>query len=146
MKILLRRLLDTGESTIGMLYINNVFKCFTLEDTHRDIKIYGETRIQAGTYKILLRAAGGKHQIYRKKFPGHQGMLHLQDVPGFTYIYLHIGNKAKDTLGCILVGQDLGKNYIGGSAKAYLEIYPIIKSAILCGEDVRITIEDEVKK
>ena len=37
-------------------------------------KVYGETRIPAGTYKLKLRTEGGYHQKYSKRFPDiHRG-------------------------------------------------------------------------
>ena len=38
------------------------FLAYTLEDEQRDKKIYGETRIPNGTYKLDLRKTGGYHQ------------------------------------------------------------------------------------
>ena len=37
------------------------FLAYTLEDEQRDVKVYGETRIPAGTYKLKLRTVGGFH-------------------------------------------------------------------------------------
>jgi hypothetical protein len=146
MKLLLRRLIDTGKSTVGMLFIDGKFFCFCLEDTHRDTKVYGHTRISAGTYEIRYRKEGGKHKHYSKKFSWHKGMLHLLNVPNFRYIYIHIGNTADDTLGCILVGTDMGKNHISHSTQAYQELCEKVYPALDRGEHVEITILDEVKK
>src|SRR5688572_32863405 len=40
----------TEKTTIGSLYINGDFFCYTLEDKTRPIKIYGETAIPKGMY------------------------------------------------------------------------------------------------
>ncbi len=51
-------------------------------------------------------------------------MLHIQDVPGFTYILIHTGNTDEHTSGCLIVGetqQDLDINFngmVGSSAVA----------------------------
>ena len=37
------------------------FLAYTLEDEQRDVKVWGETRIPAGTYKLKLREEGGFH-------------------------------------------------------------------------------------
>ena len=76
--------------------------CFTLEDQRRlGEKVAGETSIPLGTYEIKLRTEGGMHEKYLRQFMElpHQGMLHLQNVPDFEWVYLHIGNTDDDTLG-----------------------------------------------
>jgi len=82
------------DSTSGLLFelteIGRKFLCYTLEDERRALKVRGETRVPAGTYKIELRNEGGFHQRYTKKYPGiHRGMLHITDVPNFEYILIH---------------------------------------------------------
>ena len=119
---------NNENETIGILYLNEKKICFMLEDEKREIKVMGETRIPAGTYKILLRKAGRLHEKYKNKFPYmHKGMLHLQDVPNFTYIYLHIGTKDEDTLGCPLTGSKLkivnDDLFTEGSTIAYKKMY-----------------------
>lgn len=95
----------------------------TLEDEYRARKVPGETSIPAGIYEIRLRTEGGMHQKYARRFPWHVGMLWLQDVPGFEWIYIHIGNDDDDTDGCILVGETRGPDWIGESVKAYTRLY-----------------------
>ena len=64
-----------------------------------------ENRIPAGIYDVRLRKIGGFDGRYKKKFAGfHRGMLHIQDVPNFKYVLIHIGNTDKNTAGCLLVG------------------------------------------
>ena len=62
MKLSIYRLNDNGQSTIGVLLIDGKFQGFTIEDEFRTIKIKGETRIPSGTYKVILRKEGGKHE------------------------------------------------------------------------------------
>jgi len=149
MLIRVKRLNDDGVSTIGNLYINSKLACFTLEDSHHDIKILGKTRIPAGFYSIELRKEGGMHQRYLKKFPDmHRGMIWIKNVPGFTYVYLHIGNDEDDTLGCVLVGNELVSNVnrdgkLHDSTTCYKTIYPLIAAAIEKeGEPTGILLED----
>jgi hypothetical protein len=101
-------------STLGLLMAGSDddlgFRCFTLEDEHRDVKVPEHTRIPAGRYEIKLRTVGGKHSHYSEKFDWHRGMLWLQDVPGFEWIYLHYGNKHGHTAGCILTGDGTQSN------------------------------------
>ena len=122
------------------------FLAYTLEDEHRSEKVFGETRIPDGTYKLGLRKVGGYHAKYSKRFPHiHIGMLHVLDVPGFEYILIHCGNTDEHTAGCLLVGDSQENNqitadgFIGKSTQAYKRIYPRIAEAIDCGEEVKIT-------
>jgi hypothetical protein len=108
------------------------------------VKVPGETRIPAGTYQIKLRPEGGMNAKYAARFPAdHRGMLWLQDVPGFEWVYIHIGNTDDDTLGCILVGDTANiEGTLARSEQAYRRIYGTISNAILAGEPVSITVED----
>ena len=87
MKLEVLRFSSQSESTLGILFnITNgrEFLCFTLEDEFRTQKVYGETRIPAGTYEIELRTIGRFHERYLKKFPEmHIGMLWIRNVPNF---------------------------------------------------------------
>lgn len=145
MKLSVVRDPSAKDFTTGMLYVNGRFQCFTLEDERRTTKVHGETRIPAGEYVIKLRTVGGFHEKYSKKFGAtHKGMLWLQDVPGFEYILIHVGNTDKDTAGCILVGAtvDRRKGVLGRSTEAYRSIYPVVAAAILGGERVTIEVRD----
>lgn len=133
------------DATNGMLFINGVFECYTLEDEVRDVKVHSETAIPLGEYEIKLRTEGGFHTKYTSRYGSmHKGMLWLQDVPGFTWILIHTGNTDQHTAGCLLLGetqQDLDKGkdgFVGGSGDAYKKAYPKIAKAILNGEKVTI--------
>lgn len=142
MLIKIQRMVVSLNSTIGHLSLDE-FSCNTLEDAPHQVKIHGETCIPAGQYQIRLRTQGSKSPAYAKKYPDmHKGMLWLQDVPNFEYVYIHIGNFPKDTEGCILVGLGSGKDSVTGSAAAYEALYPRVADAIERGEDVLIDIVD----
>jgi len=131
------------ESTLGLLFDSAGadwrFLAFTLEDQAQARKVYAETRIPAGTYRLALRTEGGFHERYAKKFPGlHRGMIWVQDVPGFQWVLWHIGNDDDDTAGCLLVADQAVQNItqrgqILSSADAYRRIYPGIVDRILAG-------------
>jgi hypothetical protein len=104
---------------------------WTLEDTKREHKVFGETRISAGRYKLEMRNSGGMNQRYSARFPDfHRGMIWLRHVPQFEFIYIHPGNTANDTLGCILVGLARDDNKVISSVAAYRRIYTPIIMAI----------------
>jgi len=131
------------KATIGTMTINEKAECFTLEDTFREEKIAGETRIPRGLYKIKLRTHGSMHKAYKKKFGDfHKGMLWLQDVPNFEWIYIHYGNYDFNTNGCILVGSsaDLEKDFVGNSIATYKKLYSKVVEPLVSGEDVFIKV------
>lgn len=108
MKFTLERIALRDTYTIGKLYLDGVYFCDTLEDPVRDYnkdgdlddpgekKVWGETAIPYGTYKVKLS--------YSPKFK--RILPRLFDVPHFEGILIHRGNTAKDSHGCILVGKN----------------------------------------
>tara|TARA_R100001443_G_scaffold7321_2_gene16584 strand:- start:8859 stop:9467 length:609 start_codon:yes stop_codon:yes gene_type:complete len=147
MKLDVIRIQFGSDATNGILLIDGVFECFSLEDQIRDgQKIMSETAIPEGEYEIKFRTIGGYDAKYQKRYgtTWHKGMLELQDVPNFKYILIHTGNTDEHTAGCLLVGetqQDLDKGkdgFIGGSGDAYKKMYPKVRDALLNGEKVTI--------
>lgn len=116
---------------------NGARVCWMLQDGkgHKE-------KIPGGRYEIKLRTEGGFHLNYTKRFPDmHKGILELQDVPGFKYILVHIGNTPKDTRGCLCTGSTWDKKsaFIGGSEAAYKLVYQFILARLQAGERVFIT-------
>ena len=133
------------DATNGLLFIDGVFECYTLEDQYQAVKVMHETCIPEGTYDIKFRKTGGFHAKYSARYQNaHYGMLHLQDVPGFTYILIHTGNTDEHTSGCLIVGetqQDLDINFngmVGSSAVAYKKMYAKVANQLLQGKEVTI--------
>ena len=130
MKIEVIRDTFTKTSTIGSLFIDGVFECYTLEDPQRIKKIYGETAIPVGEYEVVLNSSTKYKRI----------MPQILDVPGFGGIRIHSGNKADDTEGCILVGQKKSEDWISDSGKAYRVLFSKIELAFEAKEQITITI------
>jgi len=106
MKLTLKRIFKGEQYTIGRLYIDGEYFCDTLEDKVRDLakekKIPGETAIPAGTYSVVVNSS-----------PRFKRMLpRLLNVPHFEGILIHRGNTAKDSSGCILVGENKRKGMV----------------------------------
>ena len=146
MHLLLQR--DPGEAdyTPGLLFVDGQRLCYTLEDQFQAVKVRGETRITAGIFEVKLRNSGGMAPKYARRFPWHRGMLWLQEVPNFEYVYIHIGNKDDDTLGCILVGMARDGATLGRSLEAYAALYHLIIAAMDRDEKVWIEIRDSVSE
>jgi hypothetical protein len=119
------------EETIGEMYVDGEFECFTLEDTVRESKVAGHTAIPYGTYNVTI--------TYSPRFGRYLPLLH--DVPNFTGVRIHAGNTHKDTEGCILVGTKEGKHSILDSRKAFAKLYNRMVFALQRGEIVSIEIE-----
>lgn len=118
MDLLVNRSYYTGKSTSGMLFIKDVFECFTLEPFWTEASIKPRA-IPAGRYQLTIRWSSK----FKKAVP------HVESVPGFTNIEIHIGNFPYDTDGCTLVGQKQGSDFIGSSTPAWInlmaKLYPI---------------------
>jgi hypothetical protein len=154
MKLTVKRLADNGDATIGAFYMDGVFQCFTIEDEERETKVSGETRVPEGTYDVKLRASGGFHSRYKKKYASmHKGMLCIHNADNwkietpnmsFQYILIHTGNTDDHTAGCLLLNDGVsGASFKGSSSvNAYSRIYPVIARALSQGESVSITYED----
>jgi hypothetical protein len=123
---------EVGEFTDGQLFIDGVFECQTLEDKERPVKVYGKTAIHIGRYQVII----SRSKRFRKLMPL------LVDVPNFSGVRIHSGNKAEDTEGCILVGLDSDwmDGWIGNSRVTYDKLYTKIENAINAGEEVWLTI------
>jgi hypothetical protein len=100
----------TDESTIGELFVNGERFCDTLELPYRDNQ-RSISCIPTGEYRVRLRYA---------RESATRNYLHLlvQDVKDRSYILFHRGNTAKDTRGCILVGQGSQQNVVHNSTLA----------------------------
>jgi len=98
MKIEVKRIHRTEKSTIGEMYVDGVFQCYTLEDKEREVKIKSETAIPKGTYDVIINMSNR----FKKEMPL------LLKVPNFEGVRIHSGNTNHDTEGCILVGKTRG--------------------------------------
>lgn len=127
MKLKLKRIHKTENSTIGELFIDGVFECYTLEDKEREIKIKSETAIPKGVYKVIIT----RSNRFKVDLPL------LVNVSNFEGIRIHAGNTNHDTEGCILVGQTRSKDFIGSSRKAFAKLFAKLKKA----ENITIEIE-----
>ena len=117
MNLTLYRKWFTDISTTGVLFIDDAFFCYTLEDAVREQKVYGKTAIPYGKYEVVI--------TYSPRF--QKNMPLLLNVPNYEGVRIHTGNTARDTEGCILVGKSKGYDFIGGSRNAFNELMERIK-------------------
>ena len=118
----------TKTSTIGELYGDGEFLCDTLEDPVREgPKIFSLTAIPTGSYEILMEESPHFKRL----------MPHLQNVPDFTNIMIHIANWATDVKGCIGVGERNPHvvDFVGNSKDTFEDlVLPWIKKALEKGK------------
>ncbi len=147
MQITQRRFVSDDDTTISLIYVDNRFMCFGLEDEYRPDKVAGETRIDAGTYPVTLRTEGGMTRRYATKFPGlHQGMLWIRDIPNFEYVYFHVGNTDDHTEGCVLVGHGAMTRRDDMSIQASMDAYRMFYAKVVdaaANDNLWLTIIDE---
>lgn len=138
MKLTLKRRWPKETYTIGELYIDGQYFCNTLEDKVRDlnkngkfdngeVKIYKQTAIPYGTYKITLNVISpslGKKE-WAKPYGGK--IPRLLNVPSFEGILIHPGNTANATAGCILVGENKVKGRLVNSVETFHKLMTKLK-------------------
>lgn len=129
--------------TVGQLYIDGVFMCFTLEDKVREVpgqpvekwKVKNETAIPSGDYDLVLQDS--------PRF-GVDTPTILR-VPGFTHVRIHSGNTEHHTEGCLIVGYKLnddGTIKFGTTKPALLDLKGKIKRALQEGSKVKLSIKN----
>lgn len=132
MEVVLLRKTFTDKSTIGELWIDGKFFCYTLEDQTRPpgVKIPKETAIPYGRYKLVLD--------WSPKYD--RFMPHVLDVPMFTGIRIHAGNTDIDTEGCILLGRVKAFDKVLLSRLAFNSFLAKLSEALLIERIATLTI------
>lgn len=137
-KLRLERRYKGSKYTIGKLFINDEYFCDTIEDIDRGLKssmsveyikkkkVYAETAIPTGTYKIEM--------TYSSKFKRILPLL--VDVKGFSGIRIHRGNTEIDSSGCIIVGENKVKGKVINSTRYEIALV----NKLLDEDDIEITI------
>lgn len=153
MKLKLERRYKGNGYTIGHLSIDGKYFCDTLEDADRGLsqnlplsenqrlKLKSVTAIPTGIYHVTLSVYSprfGSRKFYREVCDGF--LPRLQNVPAFDGILIHCGNTAKDTDGCILVGENKIKGQVINSQATFRVLYSMLKSAEKKGENIQIEI------
>lgn len=143
MKLLLKRRFLGETYTIGTLFVDGVRFCDTLEDKVRDLnrdgdlsdpsegKVYSETAIPYGTFGVVVNRS--------PKFG--RDLPRLENVPHFEGILIHRGNTAKDSAGCILVGENKVKGQVINSTTYEARLVQLLKNALSIGDKITIAIE-----
>lgn len=116
----------TPLSTIGHISIvgDPGFHLYSLEPETRSDNVKPRA-IPAGTYELTLRYS-----------PKHGRLIpHVENVPAFTEIEMHIGNVPKDTLACTCVGKTRDTDFIGQSHAAFDQLFEKLLAAAAPAHD-----------
>lgn len=150
MELKLQRIARKETYTIGRLYVDGVRFCDTIEDKDRGLrqdlplsvnikrKVKNETAIPTGRYRVTMGVKSPK-MSQRPAYDFCKGYVpRLINVPAFEGILIHIGNTAKDSAGCILVGENKVVGKVINSTETFHRLYDALKKAT---GNIFITIE-----
>lgn len=135
MNIEVRRRWLTDQSTISEVLVDGKHFGFGLEDVDRGLKstmepgdtakrkVWGQTAIPTGRYRLGLTFS-----------PRFQARLPIVfEVKGFTGIRIHVGNRAVNTDGCLLLGLVRKPNEVQRSRDAMNRFIPLLEAGLAAG-------------
>lgn len=144
MKLVVQRKYRKDKYTIGKLFVDGVYFCDTLEDPDRGldnsmslsqilkIKIKGDTAIPYGKYNLSLSIVSPKYSNFAR-FPyakiANGKMPRVMGIKGFDGVLIHAGNSARDTMGCLLVGENKVKGQVINSQATWTRLYKKLQTA-----------------
>lgn len=152
MKILLKRIAKKPTYTIGKIYVDGQYVCDCIEDKDRGLKqsmtleqikklkVYGQTAIPTGEYKVTLNVISPKYSKstwYKQNANGGR-VPRILNVKGFDGVLIHTGNYASESLGCILVGINDKVGMVSKSKETFKKLYQILQSS---KDDITLTIQ-----
>lgn len=146
----IQRLFDNGVYTLDHL-VNDAktFHSFVIEDVARAVKVPGETRIPAGFYTLGIRKDDTPLTLKHRTAYGSWFKYHIEilNILNFHGVYIHSGNDASHTEGCITPGYAFDitstSNQQGKSTIAVKDFYAIVYPKLEAGEKVFLEIRDE---
>lgn len=115
------------KAILGKLYFNGGIVCYTLENAAK--------AIPCGMYSVQ----NSKSPKFKRELP----LIWNANVPAKRGIRIHVGNSAKDSNGCILVG--MGRNYVKPKAEPSLLESSFAETMVtmLCRNAMELIIIDE---
>lgn len=134
MRVDIIRVESSADGTFGVMLLNGLAFCCTLEETWKDNK--EESCIPVGVYIANRRMSPARETI----------VWELKDVPGRTFIQIHSGNTTDDTTGCILVGASYGKLRNSRAVLNSGETFRTLMAATKHDDNLVITVRDVTKK
>ncbi|MBQ6287380.1 MAG: hypothetical protein IJK73_06985 [Bacteroidales bacterium] len=153
LELTLKRIYNCPTYCIGRLYADTCYVSDTIEDTDRGLKdtwsiekvkstkVYGETAIPKGRYKVVLsKSPKFGNRTWAKKYDGL--IPEILDVKGFSGIRIHPANFATELLGCIAPGINSKKGQVTQSQNTYFKLMDqYLMPAWKEGREIWITIQ-----
>ncbi len=127
MEIRIERRYFCDKYVIGSLFIGDTKFCDTLEPPTHGVS---HPCIPIGEYLVNI--------VWSPKFKSYKPRL--EDVPNRSGILIHSGNSVKDTLGCILVGDNTLKGGLMYSRATFNDLMEVILQNIQYGHQVKVHI------
>lgn len=151
MELLIERKYKKDAYTIGVLSINGKAVCNTLEDKDRGLtqdmreddirkrKVYGQTAIPTGRYVVGFTYSPKFSQCSYAQGGGKIPLVY--GVKGFNSIRMHSGNSAKDSEGCVILGENKAVGMVLNSVKTCENVFFEMYKAYLRNEVIYLTIK-----
>ncbi len=153
MELFQRRFIDKPKSTGGYMLVDGKFYNFTLEnEAQKKGQGHYDKRIPAGRYPVKEREEPTPLTMkYRQDYDWFTWHIEIVGVPNRDNIYIHVGNREKHTLGCVLVAWVFDATVDAvevedeqwKSVVAYRRLYLKVTAALDRKEKVFITIVDK---
>jgi len=150
MEILIERAYKKADYTIGRFFINGERICETIEDKDRGLtqdmkeedirrrKVYGQTAIPTGRYVVGFTYSPKFSQCSYAQGGGKIPLIY--GVKGFNSIRMHSGNSAKDSEGCVILGENKAVGMVLNSAKTCEKVFARMYESYLRNEPIFLTI------
>lgn len=158
MKVLVERIYTCSKYTIGKLYVDGEFVCDTIEDSDSGLddsmpleeikkkKVYGETAIPCGIYKLNMNTVSPKFKNRSWAKPYQGKIPRFEKVKGFEGVLIHIGNSADDLLGCVATGENKVKGRVINSTVCFNKLMNnYLLKAVEKGEEITVEIKRKYK-
>ncbi|OQX72216.1 MAG: hypothetical protein B6D61_14600 [Bacteroidetes bacterium 4484_249] len=139
---------DDGYLTSGLLYLNDEFFCYTLEDSKDEQGISSTTRILAGKYPVGFETNETEFALkYRLKFNWFNYHLQVKKTGNDSAAYIHCGATNAETINGIMLSGNIDETDLStlliNSEKLFKALYEKITELIKKGETVFIEIYNE---
>ena len=122
---------------------------FLVEGSPRWATLEPEAPIPAGRYRVILSTSPrfGENAFYQSIYVDPEGVAKVPEllaVPGHSGIRIHVGNYAKDTEDCILIGKGAlpTLEMITQSRLAYRELMALLMDAERRQDPVWLTVQN----
>ena len=130
MKLTLERTFGDSRGTYGIMSINHLSFCYTLERPPEPLNMPNKSCVLAGTYNLVQReqspmadkqAAWYSNSDERVLFGS--GMIEIAGIPDRTTILIHPGNRIDEIRGCVMVGAQILKTQTGFALRQSRGVY-----------------------